>query len=326
MSRYLAGAVQLLLISACIAFASPARADYPPETRNAALRYWLAFAELHDPPADQATQDLLEKTAAGQAPFDEARIGGIIQENEGAILMMQRATRLPECDWGLEYREGWSASIAYAPRARVLARLNTLYGMRLAAKGDFAAATETWLAGIQFSSHLAQGGPLIFALIAKAALLPSVNALAHAAETGALPGAQKSKAASAIRAIPLDVFDWAAALRLEAAGIDEFTAQLRRDKDPAGLYARATGQAPGQDLQLPSRAQEQQFHAVIAAAEAALREPPEAAAPKLQRLQERAAGLGFLYSQGVPSFIRENEARSQVTAAMLRLRRALGVQ
>src|SRR5690348_15444451 len=140
------------------------------ETRNAALRYWLAFAELQDPPTDQATKDLLEKTAAGEIPWDEAKLGPIIEQNETAILMMQRASKLPECDWGLEYDRGPRASIAYAPRARVLAKLNTLYGMRLAAKGDSQRAVDTWLSGIRFSQHLAQGGTLIFSLIAKMGL------------------------------------------------------------------------------------------------------------------------------------------------------------
>jgi hypothetical protein len=119
---------------------------YPPETRNAALRYWLAFADLQDPPADKATQDLLEKVAAGDAAWDEAKLGCILEKNEGAILAMQHATKLPNCDWGLDYGAGPRASIAYAPRARVLARLNTLYGTRMAARGQTQRAVDTWLA------------------------------------------------------------------------------------------------------------------------------------------------------------------------------------
>src|SRR6266446_7947629 len=113
-----------------------AQAKRPIETHNAALRYWMAFAELQDPPTDRATAELLEKTAAGEAAWDEAKLGPILDKNETAIWRMQRATKLPECDWGLEYDLGPRASIAYVPKARVLARLNTLDGMRLAAKGD----------------------------------------------------------------------------------------------------------------------------------------------------------------------------------------------
>ena len=128
-----AGALAIALTCATAApHIARAQTKLPPETRNAALRYWLAFADLQDPSADKATQDLLEKTASGDAAWDETRLGPILDQNETAILEMQRATKLPECDWGLEF--GPTASIAYVPRSRVLARLNTLYGMRQLAR------------------------------------------------------------------------------------------------------------------------------------------------------------------------------------------------
>jgi hypothetical protein len=51
--------------------------------------------------------------------------------------------------------------MAYAPRARVLARLNTLEGMRQMVHGDSQSAVNTWLAGMHFSQDLARGGSLI---------------------------------------------------------------------------------------------------------------------------------------------------------------------
>src|SRR5215470_13326189 len=91
-----------------------------PETRNAALRYWIAFADLQDSPADKETQTLLEKTASGEVPWDEAKLGPIVEKNEDAILGMQRATKLPECEWGLEYSRGPRASIAPVVKARII--------------------------------------------------------------------------------------------------------------------------------------------------------------------------------------------------------------
>ncbi|MGA8299386.1 MAG: hypothetical protein WB817_07865, partial [Terriglobales bacterium] len=160
-----------------------AAARYPQETKNAALRYWMAFAEMQDTWADKPTQELLEKTAAGEAAWDEAKLAPILDANEDAIGMMQRATKLPECDWGLEYGRLWKASIAYAPRARALARLNTLEGMRQLAKGDSQSAVNTWLAGIRFSQDLTRGGSLIFALMAKSVLMPDLRLLAQAAHS-----------------------------------------------------------------------------------------------------------------------------------------------
>jgi hypothetical protein len=160
----IAGALMVFLLSAV---AAQSQTRLPAETRNAALRYWLAFADLQDPPSDKSTQDLLEKTAAEETPWDEAKLGAILDQNDQAIREMQRATKLPECDWGLEYSRGPQASVAYVPRARVLARLNTLYGMRMMSKGQTQDAVEAWLDGVRFSQDLAKGGTLIFKLVAR---------------------------------------------------------------------------------------------------------------------------------------------------------------
>jgi hypothetical protein len=164
----------LVLATLTLAFAIRANAQlqYPPETKNAALRYWIAFSEMKDLPADKPTQDLLEQTLSAQALWDEKKIAPILDANKLAIDIMQRATKLPECDWGIEYTQGVSASIAYAPRARALSRLNTLEGMRQLAAGNSQSATDTWLAGVRFSQDLARGGSLIFTLMAKNALSP----------------------------------------------------------------------------------------------------------------------------------------------------------
>src|SRR5882762_7646221 len=186
--------IKLVLLAASVFFCLPlaaAETKRSIETRNAALRYWMAFAEMQDPPADKATQDLLEKTAAGEAAWDEKTLGPILDANGAAIRMMQRGTKLPECDWGLEYDRGPRASIAYAARARVLARLNTLEGLRETATGNPQAGVDTWLAGIRFSEHLAKGGTLIFALIAKSALLPNLRAITSESKQGHLSVTQK---------------------------------------------------------------------------------------------------------------------------------------
>src|SRR5262245_49901992 len=100
LSRKLMLAVVSMLLFNAAAFAQSAKI---PETRNGGLGYWIAFADMQDLPADKETQSLLEKTAAGEIPWDEAKLGPIVEKNEDAILEMQRATTLPECDWGLEY-------------------------------------------------------------------------------------------------------------------------------------------------------------------------------------------------------------------------------
>ena len=321
--------LQIILGISILAFgAMPTSAQVKPptETRNAALRYWLAFAELQDPPADPATTELLEKTVAGQAPWDESKLGAILDRNEAAITGMQRATRLPECDWGLEYSQGWRASIGYASKARVLARLNTLYGMRLAAKGDFGRATDVWLAGIRFSHHLSQGGPLIFLLIARAGLLSDLNAMTIAVRNASFPIAEKLRIETVLRNLSESAYDWGEALRLEEVSCEMFADELARSSEPARLYAAAMGDEAANSFSLPTVRDRAIFHQVMFNAENAFRQPPDAARERLKRLQEEVSGLSPFFQQCTPSFTKQNEARAEIAAARARLLQALATK
>src|SRR6266404_6270660 len=250
----------------------------------------MAFAELQDPPTDKATAELLEKTAAGEAPWDEAKLGPILDKNEDAILAMQRATKLPECDWGLEYERGPRASIAYAPRARVLGRLNTLDGIRLSANGKTQEAIDTWLAGVRFSQHLARGGGLIFSLIAKMTMLSNFHALP---ETG---------------------FDWAEALGYEQAVLEQSAAQMAQANDPTVYYQEMMGQAAPAGFEVPRPSDAAAFQKLMAAAQAALRLPPQQAQDRLKALQDSVKTLQPFYKQTTPSLTRINDSRAEVQA------------
>jgi hypothetical protein len=316
--------VVVLLVTLFLAANSAlAQAQLPPETRNAALRYWLAFAELQDTPADAATQELLEKTAAGEAAWDEAKLGPILDKNLPAIRRMQRATELPECDWGLEYR--WNASIAYAPRARVLARLNALYGMRLAAQGNRSGAVDAWLNGVRFSQHVAQGGTLIFALIAQSALLPNLSALTEAAESSGLSNADRGRIEAAVRALPESAFDWSGAMRMEEAVLDGVVEQLTQAANPAEFYASATGQPAPRNFSVPSAADWAYYHNLMSRVEEALRLPPAEAQGRLVGLSGELGGSQTheFFRRTTPSFLRVNESRATIAATRERLLQAL---
>jgi hypothetical protein len=258
-----------LLTLALIAFAfvAPANAQlpYPADTKNAALRYWIAFSEMKDLPTDKATQDLLEKTLSAEALWDEKKIAPILDANKFAMDIMRRATKLPDCDWGIEYKQGTNASIAYAPRARALARLNTLEGMRQLAGGNTQSATDTWLAGVRFSQDLARGGSLIFALTAKNALLANLRALNLAAANGQLTVAQRQQVTAAVRALPEDAFDWSAAWGLESATLDHSLHELQSASDPRGLYQQAMGTAAPEKGVPPSTQEIRDFEAYMRA-------------------------------------------------------------
>ena len=303
-----------------------AQAKYPQETKNAALRYWMAFAEMQDMAADKATQDLLEKTAAGEAAWDETKLAPILDANVDAIQIMQRATKLPECDWGLEYSRGPRASIAYAPRARVLARLNTLEGMRQMARGDSQSAVNAWLAGVHFSQDLARGGTLIFALMAKSAVLPNLRALTGAARNGQLNETERSKVLKAVRALPEDGLDWGSAWAMESATVEQILHELQTAANPSATYEATMG-SPAPKQGLPPTAQEiQVYREYMLAVQAALREPPLKARSTLNELETKRRSLGEVEQEVTPSTQKSNAARIEIMTARAELLQALGAK
>ena len=286
-----------------------------PRTRNAALRYWMAFALLQDPPADKSTQEVLENVAEGRVPWDESRLGPLIDQNSGAILTMQRATRLPECDWGLEYDLGPEAPVPPLAKARVLARLNVLYGMRLAAKHDSAGAVQAWLAGLRFAQHLAQDGPLIAALTAKAAMLADLNALTHAVENGSLDNPSLLRVKGTVQALPPYGFDWSESIRFEFLAEEMAIKQLAKSPDPKLLYKQWFGEEPPASSVLPEPSVVSQWHTLINEAVEEFRRPSPETRDRLAKIQQDIASLNPTLRQITPSLTHIEEARGQIGMA-----------
>mgnify|MGYP003580983280 CR=1 FL=1 len=298
----------------------------PLETRNAALRYWMAFAEMKDPPANKSLQDLLERTSVGQAAWDEAKLGPILDSNGEALQTMQRATKLPECDWGIEYSRGPRAPIAYLARARVMARLNALQAMREMSAGDSQAAVQRLLAGIRFSGHLADGGSLMSVLTAKNALLSSLRMLTLEATKVRLTDSQKKQAFAALKALPEDGFDWVTAWEIEELSLETFFAELRSSKVPKATYEAATGEAMPEGATIPEPKDLNRFREYMAAVKAELKLPPDVAKARLEILGKQKGMLGALTQRLVPSPGKVNESRSEVLAARKALLVALGAK
>ncbi len=200
----------LATIMAILASAHTARAQavFPPETDNAALRYWFALAEVQEPPDDDATRHLFEATFAGQVAWDEAKLGPILDSNLDALRTMQRATKLPACNWGFDYRNGGTIPLWFGMRVRLLSHLNALQGIREMAHGDSRTAVDTWLAGVHFGQDVSRSGPVIAALIAHAIILDNLHPLRDSAREGKLNKEQKTELSVVVETIPEDGFDW----------------------------------------------------------------------------------------------------------------------
>jgi hypothetical protein len=296
-----------------LASGAGAQTKLPPETRNAALRYWMAFAELQDTDADKATADLLQKTMNGDAAWDEAKLGRIVDDNIESIRIMQRATKLPECDWGLEYSLGPSTPIPFVKNsARALARLNTLYGLRSAAKGETQKAVDAWLAGIRFSQDLAHGESLFATLTASNALSSNLRALTKAAQANTLSAEQRKQVLAAVRALPESGFDWGQVMWYEGLAADVMTKDLIHGADPTAYYRQWFGTPAPPGFAPPSATDFAAFHKWMTFVEAALRLPPDQARGKLEVLQDSIGNLHPLFQAAIPNVQRINEARRQV--------------
>jgi uncharacterized protein YggU (UPF0235/DUF167 family) len=294
-----------------------------PETKNAALRYWQAFAEIKDPPANKEIQVEMEKVLSGAATWDEARLAGIVAANEIATGIMQRATKLPDCDWGVEYSRGPQASIAFVPRAHVLARLNMLRGIRELANSQAQAAVDTWIAGIRFAQDLTKGGSLIFSLTAKSVLVLEMRTLTAEAKQGHLNNAEKKQLSAAVDALPEDGFDWGLAWEIDEAGTDVFFAEMQRSKKPAGLFESLMGEPAPKGCVPPSSPQVQAYHSYMSDVAAALRLPPAATKQRLVELDGKAKSICEAIRQAIPSPERVNDARIEIIAARQALLQSL---
>jgi hypothetical protein len=304
--------VGFLVVCALVA-ATEAQSKLPPSTKNAALRYWLAFSELKDDRLDKDTRELLEKTAAGEVAWNEKKLANILDENLHAIQIMQKATKLPECDWGLEANT--DEPVLFALKARVLARLNTLQGMSLAAKGDSEGAVGAWLAGIKFSRDLAKGGTLIFHLIARAALLSDLNALKKAGEAGTLNAKSRSMALAELSALPETGFDWGAAWEMEAELIASGWQEILKSKDSKAKYKEIMKEDLAENAKLPTPEELEAFRKFMGEVVAALRMPPAEARMRLPALRERQNTINPLIQYFIPSFERVNANREEVLIA-----------
>jgi hypothetical protein len=301
-----------------------AQAKYLPESNNAALRYWAALDEMRDNPyTDEATRSMLSAVMRGETAWKEEKMGPVLDLYADSIQTMQRGTRLPDCNWGLDYQLGNLNVAQMMMRSRGLEQLNTVEGVRQLAKGDSKAAVETWRAGIRFSQDLGRGGPVIHALVASAMLMDELNALSNYAGPGKLPEAQREELYSALKAMPEDGFDWGVSWGVETAMGEGWLRKLRTMNDPSAYYKRIGMPVPKGVP--PSEQDVEKYSEFMLAAQGALREPPERAKALLEDLESKERKLSQVLQLQMAGLglVKCNETRGKVGEARAQLLQAL---
>jgi hypothetical protein len=320
MKRYCVSFVIIMLYSSV----GLAQQFTPPQSKNAALRYWMAFADLTDHSADRDTIKSMEDVLSGTAPWNEQKLGQIVEENSAAVTAMQRGTQLPECNWGLDYARGAAMSLGHLPKARVLARLNALYGVRQMAKGDTAGAVATWLAGLRFSQCVSRDVGLIGLLSARPAFMANLHLLAMAVEAGNLNAELQEKVRSAMHDLPPEGMDWQGSIKSEAWADEEGLKYLAKAQNFQETYKAFFGSAA--PAQPPSQSDIAAFRALMSEVLAAFHLPPAQAKGQLTEIAGKTKSMNSSVQAIFPNYSRMNDVRSEVVNEQEKLSRALAGQ
>lgn len=300
-----------------------AQATFPLETKNAALRYWAAMAELREPIVDDdATMNLLSATFAGRVEWDEKKLGPLLDSNLDAIRTMQQATKLLECSWGFDYRHGERTPVWFLMRARRLAQLNGFEGIREMAHGDSQAAVNTWLAGLKFGQDVSRSGPVIVALVAGAMILDNLQPLRNSARQGKLSEQEKKELPAFLKAMPEGGFDWGLPWGVECAIGEQFLQQLRTSSNPKAVYEKYGYSAPKRGLP-PTTEEIRAYEQYMLSAQAALREPPGEASARADDLESKMRRLTEPEQLLATGFGQSNDARVRVATQREELMQAL---
>jgi hypothetical protein len=314
--------IAVILVCSCVMAAqSPQFA--PPPGKNAALRYWTAFAEMKDRSIDDATTKLMEDVLSGNAAWDEQRLGPIVEENSFAVRFMQRATELPECNWGLDYSLGSATPLAHLPRARVLARLNALYGARQMAKGDVEGAATTWLAGLRFAQHVGKDIGLIGALSARPAFTANLHLLTVAVASKAVNAELQRRIYAQAGKLPAEGLDWIESIRLEAWADEEGLKSLAAATDFPNTYKEFFGSTPPQGATPPSPADISGFRAMMVDVIAAFRLPPAQTRERIAAVNDRLKKANPAVQAISPNYLKLNDSREKVAQEKESLMKAL---
>jgi hypothetical protein len=184
---------------------------------NAALRYWSAFSALQDSAITEQQARELNAILDGTAPYDDLKYKALIEKNALALEIMARATSLPSCDWGLDYRAS-DVPVEYARKSLVLGRLNVLYAFHLFVSGDKDGGIHALEAGLRFSDDVANGGSLFATLVAKDLLVSHLRVVADALHLEQISPAQRARLQEAVTRLG-EGLDWRTAAKLDLEGL-----------------------------------------------------------------------------------------------------------
>ncbi len=121
-----------------------------PRPDNAALLYYRAI--VCRPPADPCTARIMDLMGFGREPDD--RVRAYLGHCLNTIHLMQLASQIPECNWGMAGDPVWEHTTGTIVSLRQLGYLQATHVRTLAADGHHRAALENCLVHLRFARHL----------------------------------------------------------------------------------------------------------------------------------------------------------------------------
>lgn len=214
--------------------AAAAGAEFAGPT-NAALVYWRCWEILPTGLLD-TVKEAYSKDAAWKP---DAALSKALEEAQGAIQKIVRASRLPEGDWGLEYSDGVGMLLPHLSKMRSTARVLLADARRLEAAGRRDDAAERIAACLRMTRHLRHDRTLISTLVSQAIGVAGVGELDVLAAGGLSPSEKAEIRAAAASLGTNDPFGYEAALDAERRlYLEAVVKELTGPRGGEGTFAR----------------------------------------------------------------------------------------
>src|SRR5947209_4020895 len=148
----------LILLMSLVPLASAAGAE-PNLGANAALKYWLAFANMN---FDKEQEKILEEW--NKVPLD-VKADKLLDNARPMLLQLHRGAQIERCDWGLDYEDGVGMLLPHLAKARNLTRVAALDIRRELARQNGPGAVQTGLDALTMARHTNSDFTLISILV-----------------------------------------------------------------------------------------------------------------------------------------------------------------
>lgn len=134
----------------------------PPDPDNAALLYYQSF--LLCPKPDAYTRESIYKALRGTEPDEKVRKYLNLQSCRETIKLIEAATQIPVCNWGIPYSQGLGVRLPQAVQLNSLSQLLSVDARTLATDGHYRAALGRCLTIRRLASHVSDDTVLLYAI------------------------------------------------------------------------------------------------------------------------------------------------------------------